>query len=194
MWGTSIHIGNQQLTAIHLGVKYLKCYNVFLSSKPITMHISVVLSLLTVIHSQASALHPIQPRIYRTGSSSIDATTIRGLLIARQSGCPSGYGYCKNTGGCCPLGGDCCSDGLWREWWQSFMKLTACCQGHCCPSGQWCSGPGRKWISCSVILSVTSFIDCCYNGQNSCESIGCCSKSEECCRGIGWPSCLCDYS
>lgn len=34
---------------------------------------------------------------------------LSGLLVARS--CPSGYGFCTNTGVCCPANGDCCSDG-----------------------------------------------------------------------------------
>ena len=48
------------------------------------------------------------------GSSSVEARDepgiLRGLLESRQS-CSPGYGVCS-TGGCCPLGGECCSNGI----------------------------------------------------------------------------------
>lgn len=55
--------------------------------------------------------------------------------LARRQSCESGYGYCSNTGVCCPLGGDCCSDGT------------------CCNAGYQC------WISANGVLG------CCPNGQ-----------------------------
>jgi hypothetical protein len=48
------------------------------------------------------------------GSSNVEARdepgVLRGLLESRQS-CSAGYGLCA-TGGCCPLGGRCCSNGI----------------------------------------------------------------------------------
>jgi hypothetical protein len=59
----------------------------------------------------AEELVQFEPATYRT----IDAVgveesnVIRGLLKAKRA-CPRHYGYCKKTGVCCPLGGDCCTD------------------------------------------------------------------------------------
>ena len=51
------------------------------------------------------------------GSSKVEARNepgiLRGLLESRQS-CSPGYGVCS-TGGCCPLGGRCCSNGIVRH-------------------------------------------------------------------------------
>lgn len=37
-------------------------------------------------------------------------STIDGLLgdAKTDAACPGGYGYCSETGVCCPLGGECC--------------------------------------------------------------------------------------
>ena len=71
-----------------------------------------VLSLLLAIHShsQVNAQGQLQPAIFRSANKSVGSKTIRGLLRARQVTCDPGFGLCR-TGGCCPVGGDCCSDG-----------------------------------------------------------------------------------
>lgn len=35
---------------------------------------------------------------------------LRGLLEVRQYSCQAGWGTC-DSGGCCPIGGECCSNG-----------------------------------------------------------------------------------
>jgi len=50
---------------------------------------------------------------------------LEGLLQPRQN-CAAGYGRCRTTGSCCPIGGDCCSD------------------RNCCRAGAWCYGSGAS--------------------------------------------------
>lgn len=54
------------------------------------------------------------------GSGVQSGPTIRELLVGRQS-CQQGFGFCSNTGVCCPTNGDCCPKGkshglLFRSW------------------------------------------------------------------------------
>ena len=59
----------------------------------------------------AEELVQAEPAAYRvTNAVGVEeSNVIRGLLKVKRA-CPRHYGYCKKTGVCCPLGGDCCSD------------------------------------------------------------------------------------
>ncbi|KAF9445938.1 hypothetical protein P691DRAFT_762067 [Macrolepiota fuliginosa MF-IS2] len=55
----------------------------------------------------AAELVPTVPSWPSTGNKVLDK---------RQS-CPSGFGFCSNTGVCCPLGGECCNPGAGSATW-----------------------------------------------------------------------------
>ncbi len=62
-----------------------------------------------VIQAGAEDLVEAEPATYRVNNAVEESNVIRGLLKAKRV-CPLHYGYCRNTGRCCPLGGDCCAD------------------------------------------------------------------------------------
>lgn len=62
------------------------------------------------VRAGAEELVQFEPATYRTidAVGAEESNVIRGLLKAKRA-CPRHYGHCK-TGGCCPLGGQCCKD------------------------------------------------------------------------------------
>ena len=72
---------------------------------------SLFLLATAAIQVGAEELVQAEPTTYRVNNAVgvEESNAIRGLLKAKRA-CPSHYGYCRNTGVCCPLGGDCCSD------------------------------------------------------------------------------------
>ncbi|KIL61422.1 hypothetical protein M378DRAFT_166867 [Amanita muscaria Koide BX008] len=56
----------------------------------------------------------LQPPIYHShkanGGGNLKQRSIIGGLLKRQY-CNPGYGYCSNSGRCCPLGDGCCNTG-----------------------------------------------------------------------------------
>ncbi len=69
------------------------------------------LSLLVLTISRQVSAVEFQPPVFRSNNAlgAGGSKVIRGLLVVRQA-CNSGYGYCRTTGVCCPVGGRCCSD------------------------------------------------------------------------------------
>jgi hypothetical protein len=64
-----------------------------------------------VIQVGAEELVQAESATYRVNNA-VDveeSNVIRGLLKAKRA-CPKHYGFCRNSGRCCPLGGDCCAD------------------------------------------------------------------------------------
>ncbi|KAF8628063.1 hypothetical protein AX17_006066 [Amanita inopinata Kibby_2008] len=103
------------------------------------------------------------PALEAAAGKSTRSVAIRGLLETRQRSCVnSNYGVCRNTGSCCPIGGDCCSD------------------GRCCNPGQRCIGHGR---CCDNNEFVCETIHCCPNGWNCCRDGGCCNPGSYCVIG-----------
>ncbi|KAJ7702072.1 hypothetical protein B0H16DRAFT_1483263 [Mycena metata] len=64
---------------------------------------------------------------------------IRGLLSRQDLTCDTGYGVCPDLSGCCPLGGQCCSDG------GCCASGEYCLVGSgCCPNGETCVARASK--------------------------------------------------
>ena len=79
------------------------------------MRLTAAVLSLALAACTASAEGTLQPAVYRVIKSqdgnNAGERSIRGLL--KRQYCNSGYGLCK-TGGCCPIGGQCCNDGELR--------------------------------------------------------------------------------
>ncbi|KAG8694110.1 hypothetical protein FRC08_008699 [Ceratobasidium sp. 394] len=85
-----------------------------------------------------------------------------GGMLEHRASCPAAYGSCNNIDGCCPIGGDCCSD-------QSCCDIGYVCKlGGCCPQGKTCSTTGSH---------------CTRSGYLPCENDNfCCPAGDVCYR------------
>lgn len=134
------------------------------------MKIPILLSIVAIVAATAAGATPgedqvvsgTSPTFYgiRTQSESALSThNAEAHSLLRRQNCPSGYGYCSDTGACCPLGGACCSN------------------GHCCDRGQWCYTMG---ICCPNTSNGCADKGCCPKDAQCCKNGRCCPKDSYC--------------
>jgi len=120
------------------------------------------------------------------GSSNVEARDepgiLRGLLESRQS-CSAGYGVCS-TGGCCPLGGRCCSNGIVIHTFLGTLAdlnlLRWLLQSRLLVLLYW------YWADSSLAESgcnICLYLGCCSVTETGCENVSCCPTGARCCRG-----------
>jgi hypothetical protein len=109
-----------------------------------------ILTLLFSVCTVNAGYSPLQPRTKSTAA-------IRGLLGRQINECDPGFGLCSNVDGCCPIGGECCTD-----------SDGGCCDagfyctvgsngvGGCCLNGESCSGPAPDPSTTTHTIEFTS--------------------------------------
>jgi len=122
------------------------------------------------LFSSSSALAPAIYRPLRPKVREQQKMPILGLF-GRGESCPAEYGFCDNSGRCCPTQGGCCDvgcceAGYWCHESGCCRENEMGCEGTCCPSGSSCCPAGGCCPSGSYCVVMSDGVaGCCPNGS-----------------------------
>ncbi|KAI4127451.1 MAG: hypothetical protein LQ341_006789, partial [Variospora aurantia] len=155
-----------------------------------------------MVHPRSQYPVELPPRLYfpakkpvpRASNPQDSAAAVKRTLLGKRQTCSAGYGYCYQSGVCCPDRdgtGGCCNDGTCID----SQTQTCCLYGGYCNDGTECCGTNKGCCDPGYFCCGNGGGgQCAPNGGECCRSGGVCPSGKHCVLYDNSPTCCTDLS